>query len=207
MPKVVDKQAKRNEITAAAMQVFARHGFQGASVDEVAAAAGVSKGTVYGYFESKEMLFFATFEAFQAQVTDELLAAMADGKTVREQLIRGLTTMASTLCSHIELYPLTLEVWAAASSGPTRKRFSAAMQGLYKNFRELTAGLIKAGKASGEFHPDVNEEAVAGWLVGGMDGLILQAWFDADIDVGTWTEDFLQTILRGISADREKGEK
>lgn len=207
MPKVVDKEARRAAIAAAASRVFARHGFQGASVDDVAEAAGISKGTVYSYFENKEALFFATFEAFQAQVAEELAEAMASERTVRDQLAKGVTTIADTLLANIELFPLTLEVWAAASSGPTQQRFAAAMQGLYRQFRELSTGLIRAGKASGEFRDDVNEEAVAAWLVGGLDGLVLQSWFDASVDVSGWAREFLKVILRGISADESQGEK
>jgi AcrR family transcriptional regulator len=207
VPRIVDKQAKRAEIIGAATEVFSRHGFQGAAVDDIAVAAGVSKGTVYGYFESKEDLFFAAFAAFQAQIAGELEAAIASESTARRRLSTGLTTIAARLLERMEVFPLTLEVWAAASSGPTRERFAAAMQGLYRQFRSITAELISEGKACGEFRKDVNAEAVAAWLVGGMDGLILQAWFERGIDVGAWTEDFLQTILRGISVEETRGEQ
>ena len=76
-PKRVDKQAKRAEITRAAAEVFARKGFRGALVDEIAVAAGVSKGSVYGYFKNKEELFYATFQAFQEQLLRECEATMA----------------------------------------------------------------------------------------------------------------------------------
>ena len=59
-PKIIDKWAKRAAITQVAAEVFARKGFQGASVDDVAAAAGVSKGSLYSYFKNKEELFYAT---------------------------------------------------------------------------------------------------------------------------------------------------
>ena len=205
MPRIVDKEAKRAEIIDAAIDVFSRKGFQGAAVDDIAGAAGVSKGTVYGYFESKEDLFFATFAAFEAQVAGELQAAIASESTARQQLATGLTTVAAKLLERIEVFPLTLEVWAAASSGPTRERFAAAMQGLYREFRGIAAKLISEGEACGEFRSDINAEAVAAWLVGGMDGLVLQAWFDPAIDVRMWNEDFLQTILRGISVDEAQG--
>ncbi|MGZ3329359.1 MAG: TetR/AcrR family transcriptional regulator, partial [Xanthobacteraceae bacterium] len=48
---------KRASIVGGAKDVFLRHGFEGASMDEIAAAAGVSKMTVYRYFRSKEQLF------------------------------------------------------------------------------------------------------------------------------------------------------
>jgi AcrR family transcriptional regulator len=51
--------AKRRQIVAGAMQVFLTHGFDAASMGEIAKAAGVSKGTLYVYFKDKEALFDA----------------------------------------------------------------------------------------------------------------------------------------------------
>lgn len=53
------KTDRPGEIIAAALQVFAEHGFAGAKLDEVARRAGVSKGALYVYFETKEDLFRA----------------------------------------------------------------------------------------------------------------------------------------------------
>ena len=111
-----------------------------------------------------------------------------------------------SLHEHIDMFPLTLELWAAASSGSARKRFAAVMEALYREFRGMTAGLIKAGKANGEFCGDVDAEAVAAWLVGGLDGMMLQYWFDQSLDVRSWTKNYLAMVLRGIStADKVGG--
>ncbi len=93
-----------------------------------------------------------------------------------------------------------MELWAAASSGSARERFAAVMERLYRQFRGMTAELIEAGKAGGEFRPEVDSQAVAAWLVGGLDGLMLQYWFDQSLDARGWTASFLDTVLRGISA-------
>ena len=50
---------KRGQILNGARQVFLAHGFDGASMGEIAKVAGVSKGTLYVYFDSKEALFEA----------------------------------------------------------------------------------------------------------------------------------------------------
>lgn len=204
-PKIVDKQAKRAEITRAATNVFARKGFQGASVDDVAEAAGVSKGTLYGYFENKEELFYATFEAFQAETVAQCEAAIAGQDSARAKLSACLMLTVQTLQTHIALFPLTLELWAAASSGSARERFAAVMERLYRQFRGMTAELIEAGKAGGEFRPEVDSQAVAAWLVGGLDGLMLQYWFDQSLDARGWTASFLDTVLRGISVPPAEG--
>lgn len=199
-PKIVDKAAKRAEITRAATEVFARKGFQGASVDDVAAAAGFSKGTLYGYFQNKEELFYASFQAFRVEIMQLCEGAMAEQRTAWDKLRACLRFSADALRSQIELFPLTLEIWAAASSGPARDRFAEAMQGMYAEFRHLTAGLLRAGCEAGEFRADIEPEAVAAWLVGGLDGLMLQFWFDQNLDVENLIDGFLDVVHRGIAA-------
>ena len=56
------KEARPAELVAAALQLFSDRGFAATRLDDVATVAGVSKGTVYLYFESKEQLFEAIFE-------------------------------------------------------------------------------------------------------------------------------------------------
>ena len=53
------KQERPQEILAAALGVFAEKGFAGARMDDIAQRAGVTKGTIYLYFESKDALFDA----------------------------------------------------------------------------------------------------------------------------------------------------
>jgi AcrR family transcriptional regulator len=205
-PKIVDKAAKRAQITRAAADVFARKGFQGALVEEIADAAGISKGTVYGYFKNKEELFYATFQAFQAEIVAECMTAIAAEGSVRDKLKAFLLVTMTQLQAHIELFPLTLELWAAASSGSARERFKVVMENLYREFRTLVAELVQAGKANGEFRTGTDAQAVAAWLVGGLDGLMLQYWFDQSLSIQTWSENFLALVLRGIARDTDHGE-
>lgn len=80
-PKYVDKKQKAREITMAALQVFSQKGYASASVDQIAAAAGIAKGTVYEYFPSKDKLFIAAVMAFvddSENAMKERLAAIED---------------------------------------------------------------------------------------------------------------------------------
>lgn len=73
-PKYVDKQQRARDISHAALQVFSQKGYTAASVDQIAAAAGIAKGTVYEYFPSKDRLYMAAIMVF----ADEYEAAMAE---------------------------------------------------------------------------------------------------------------------------------
>ncbi len=69
---------KRRAILNAAIEVFLQHGYLGASMDEVAARAAVSKQTVYKQFEDKEHLFAEIILGTTVQVVDELARAYAN---------------------------------------------------------------------------------------------------------------------------------
>lgn len=56
------QRAKQDKIIAVAMEHFARHGYEGAKAEAIAAAAGVSKGAIFGYFGSKAGLFLAAYQ-------------------------------------------------------------------------------------------------------------------------------------------------
>lgn len=74
------KEARPGEIVAAALELFVERGFAATRLDDVAARAGVSKGTVYLYFENKEALFKSAIEAAMTPAIEaaESLAGQAD---------------------------------------------------------------------------------------------------------------------------------
>jgi AcrR family transcriptional regulator len=74
-----DGGAKRRQIMEGARQVFLSGGFDGASMNDVARAAGVSKGTLYAYFDSKDELFEAIIRAEYAQAAERLCTFKREG--------------------------------------------------------------------------------------------------------------------------------
>lgn len=89
-PRQRRKQARPAELTAAALELFVEKGFVGTRLDDVAARAGVSKGTLYLYFDSKEALFKAVIQEGILPVLEEG-AGMVDSFTGSSaDLLRGL---------------------------------------------------------------------------------------------------------------------
>ncbi|HTT87529.1 MAG TPA: TetR/AcrR family transcriptional regulator [Acidimicrobiales bacterium] len=70
------RQQTREYLLRAAAEVLARRGFHGASLDEVAATAGYTKGAVYSNFKNKEDLFLALLEAIQQREMDQVEATI-----------------------------------------------------------------------------------------------------------------------------------
>src|SRR5678810_279055 len=72
------KHARPEEITAAALEVFVERGYAGSRLEDVATRAGVSKGTLYLYFDNKE-------ELFKAVVREGLVSPIAEIRGVIDQ--------------------------------------------------------------------------------------------------------------------------
>lgn len=82
------KDARPGEIAAAALELFTEKGFAATRIEDIAARASVSKGTVYLYFDSKEALFKAAVEAAMAPALAEAEALAADGERPSAALLR-----------------------------------------------------------------------------------------------------------------------
>jgi AcrR family transcriptional regulator len=81
------RQQTREHLLAAAAEVFAARGFHGATLDEVAAVAGFTKGAVYSNFKNKEDLFLALFKANYDREMDAIRGALADPEVPPEARI------------------------------------------------------------------------------------------------------------------------
>ena len=80
--------AKREQILDGARSAFMKMGFDAASMNDVTREAGVSKGTIYVYFESKDELFAALIEREKGRFADALRDILADSEDARDALHR-----------------------------------------------------------------------------------------------------------------------
>jgi AcrR family transcriptional regulator len=207
MARIFDPAAKRLQIVEAAAAQFARTGYEATLMDDVAAAAGVSKGSLYDYFKNKEDLFYAVFEWFQGQLLQASIAEVKPGAGPREQLIAFAEAAVGAFVAHIELYPVTLEVWAAAAKTGTRKRFAKAMRSLYAEYRREVSGLIRAAEAEGAVKRGIDVDVLASVLIGAVDGIGLQYWLDPSFDAKAWVRTFLTSLFDGIGASEPRKAK
>jgi AcrR family transcriptional regulator len=90
MPRV-KTEAKEKAILAAAASVFARRPFHEVLIDEIASDAGIGKGTIYRYFETKDDLYFAT----TLHVLDRLALALSQALPQEQSSVRRLERIAT----------------------------------------------------------------------------------------------------------------
>ena len=83
------KEERPAEITQAALEAFAEHGYAATRVDDVAKRAGVSKGLLYLYFKTKEELFKAVIRSAVVPRIDALKTEIDDTELTAEEFLRG----------------------------------------------------------------------------------------------------------------------
>ncbi len=122
-PDGTDEGAKRRQIMDGARAVFLAQGFDAASMGEIARAAGVSKGTLYVYFDNKEQLFEAIVHE-QCEVQAEGLFNLDTGDPdVESALTRLGTNFAKFLCEPGKASPLRTVIAIADRMPEIGKQF------------------------------------------------------------------------------------
>jgi len=139
--------AKREAILEAAKRLFLRNGYDGSSMDAIAAEAGVSKLTVYSHFTDKETLFSAAVKAKCEEQLPELFFELAEGATIEAVLLnigRGFHALINSLES-IELHRVMV---THATQNPKLSQlfFDAGPQRVLSEMERLLSQADKTGK-------------------------------------------------------------
>lgn len=80
------REKRKKAILEAAITVFADHGFHSATISSIAKQAGISKGLVYSYFESKEDLLYSLVEGFLNE-SEQFIASILAAETIKDKII------------------------------------------------------------------------------------------------------------------------
>jgi AcrR family transcriptional regulator len=197
-----DKQAsgrrraeRRRDIITAALRCFTRHGYNNTTMDDIVDESGLSKGTLYWYFEGKEDLFEASllsvFEGFEENV----LATMSRCETATEKL-RCLGEGAAAFGESVGGYfGLFLEYWV---SRPQRAEANTVWLDLLEEYKAVLTGIIDEGVEAGEFRA-VGAERLVWALMATYDGLAAYGAFIADLDLSEIGRTFTDVMLQGLT--------
>ncbi len=165
-------EVTRTRITESAIKLFSDRGFNAASVDDICAEAGVSKGAFYHHFESKQALFLALLDGW-LKIVDNAIEA-AKGKTAPEtftQMTKAFPHIFETAGGHL---PMILEFWLQASRDEEIWKAAIAP---YRRYQEYMASLIRKGIDEGSFVA-VDPETASRLIVASAMGLLLESLLD-----------------------------
>ncbi len=196
------EQAKRRRILDAAFNICETRGVHAARMEEVAALAQVSKGTLYRFFESKEDLILATILDSYAAATRQTGAGSAEEETQpgpAERLRHRLEGLSKALGAVAPRSRVHYQAFGVVADSPTADqkltdflaRFHRDRQAEYEQF-------IREGQKEGVFRADVDATVVAQAIGSMMSGFIYRAAFDP---AGATPEGLLacfDTLLRDV---------
>lgn len=167
MPKVAEttRAARREQIVAGAVACFARTGYHDTTMADVAAAAGISKGTPYLYFPGKEALFVALHEEWDCGLDERIDADLnALSESERWSPRRVLRAVALAVGAHVTENPDTCRVLMEARTlAAYYPEIAAAVHTSEVRTHEELKQLIRAGIDAGEW-PDDTDPALAARL-------------------------------------------
>lgn len=176
MPRPDVSDERKPQIINAALRVFARKGYHGATMPEIAAEAGLSVGGLYWYYKSKDAVVAAILaQLFDADL-DALAILLAQERPAGERLLTFAQHAVATFDEHRWLIPVGIDLYGTAAHDAQARGFIQRYLGRY---REAIAALITQGIERGEFRP-VDPHDAANALLAMEEGLSLLWASDPD---------------------------
>jgi len=194
------KEARRSAIIDAALEEFTAQGFTAAKLDDVAIRAGIGKGTIYLYFDSKERLLEEVVRKnlFPNRDIAESYIAKMDG-TAAEILAQHFRNIYGFM-KNDKVPPLLMMILGETVRFPKLSRFF--YEEMISQSQKMIRGIIQKGIESGEFRASAADIYSQLLFAPAMNGVIWNLQFGefAPIDIDNYAETHIDFMLRALKA-------
>src|SRR3954471_8461635 len=185
----------RRRLISAASRLFTERGYRDASVQAIGEAAGVSRGSIFWHFGSKEGLLLAVVEQAFARWESETLVPNVGDAVGLEAVRRGLDAHRAFLESEEGATQRLFFVLFFEALGP-RPELLGRFVALHDHLRGLTADWLRAGD---DVRDDVDPAGAAAMLVGALGGVAYQRLANPDLDLDATYGAMRETFVRGLA--------
>lgn len=195
----------RTRIIDAGMKIFAKHGYSSASLDQVAAAAGVSKGAVYWHFSSKSDLYVAICQRNFRQQAKRLPSQAKDifeAEDTLSALSAWLKRQFQGCLQHPESPFLFFEFLTTSRDDTVRNQLRQLFEELYRQVGDMFQRLQSKGLIRG----DVEPASLAVFVQTVLNGLML-SWITIphEMDLNIFVEDAARVLWSGLAPETAEG--
>lgn len=169
------RRASIERLLASALHLFVSRGYRSTNLEQIAAAAKLSKGAVYFYFGAKESVLVQLLERVEAVVVNEALRrAAAGGPRATDRLVAFLHHQARLGITHRD--EVLLLILMSLEFGGRKGAASRLIGRIYRRLYAFIERLMREGQASGVFRTDLKAREVASIVMANHDGTFLE-WY------------------------------
>jgi AcrR family transcriptional regulator len=193
------KAERPGEILEAAFEAFAERGFAATRMEDVAARAGVTKGAIYFYFETKERLFEDMVENFSQGMLAGAEAMLAAAQGNCAEKLRAFLHYMYRVCAQ-DRYAREI-IRFMVSDG---KCFPDLVAKHYRDFKapamRLVSDLLSRGAANGEFRPEIVRQGAEIVIAPAVHLMLMRLIFDQtlEIDEDAYIAAHIDLLLNGL---------
>ncbi len=194
-PKNDVSEERKSQILNAAMETFSELGFHKARMSDIAETSGLSKGSLYWYFDSKDSIILNLLEKFFEPELKDLRALLTDNRSAEDRLEIYVDRVSIDMVTMVKWIPLIHDFIALAFR---KEQVRKAISRYYQRHLEILLSLIQQGIDAGEFQAENAMEASI--AIGSiMEGTVLLWIYDpAQIDIKYHLKTNINLLLQGL---------
>ncbi len=183
------------KIINAAMNEFSKHGFAKTSIQNIAHAADVGKGTVYEYFKSKDELFNRCFEKYIQILFSKVQLKINDSQSPVQKLRKIFLSVFEEFEKHKDFFVIYLEYMIMQTTWLKNEKTTEVLSNLYKNAAEMIVNIFTSGEKNIKFKSGIEIKNLAKIITGFIDAIMLYKMINPEmIDI----ESSIETIINLI---------
>ena len=199
MPKIVDKEQKRDEIARKTMPLIAKYGYENTPIRRITAEAGIGKGTFYDYFRDKDDILNEIIRIVISDWTKLVIAKIGSIKDPLKQLFILIKDGAILDTAFEQKMIIYVDLWRWAVSHKGEGEFVPQFRGYLENGKNAVIQIIEEAQKKGSIKMELESAALASALIAFIDGLCMHSMIlKPDFNVDKICRSFFDSLVNGI---------
>ena len=192
------RSASIERILQCALDLFVKSGYRVTTVETMAAQAGLTKGTVYFYFKSKDAVMLRLLAEAEAIVVDSTLAELERaGPGALDKLVGFLNHQSVIALAHP--HHLLLLILMSIEFYGTNSEIEVRVRAIYRRLYACIEGVVHQGQAEGMIRTDIRSHELTSIVMAAHDGVLIE-WYrrPGELDGRSLTRAARATLVDGL---------
>lgn len=173
--RALAKQQTRAKVLAAARRLFSEYGYEGATIRDIAAAAGMSTGAVFANFDDKSDLFLEIMAQDMSALTESMREAAAKGRGIEDVLLRMFAAGYAFYKTQLPLARAAFSVSWAPQDGPVLRNAAQSLQ-MHELFTEQLTLAMQRGELGQEAEIKLRSQMLFDAYLSNYPQAIFEGW-------------------------------